>query len=84
VLSVGHCITHNVLQEHLEHTTGLLVDQAADTLDTTTTSQTPDSGLGDALDVVAEHLPVALGSALSESLATLAATRHVERGLLIE
>ena len=31
---------------------------------------------GDALDVVAQHLAVALGAALSETLATLATTRH--------
>jgi hypothetical protein len=47
VLSVGHSITDDVLKEHLEDTAGLLVDQVTDTLDTTTTSQTPDSGLGD-------------------------------------
>jgi len=33
-------------------------------------------GLGDALDVVAEHLAVALGAALAEALATLAASGH--------
>eukprot|EP00878_Enallax_costatus_P043735 GHUV01051798.1.p1 GENE.GHUV01051798.1~~GHUV01051798.1.p1 ORF type:complete len:151 (+),score=22.29 GHUV01051798.1:146-598(+) len=74
VLCVGHCITHNVLQEHLEHTTGLLVDEAADTLHTTTASQTPDSRLGDALNVVAKHLPMALGSTLAKTLASLAAS----------
>lgn len=49
VLSVGHGIAHHVLKEHLEHTAGLLVDEAADALDTTTASQAADSGLGDAL-----------------------------------
>jgi hypothetical protein len=33
--------------EDLEDTTGLLVDEAGDTLDTTTTGETADSGLGD-------------------------------------
>ena len=33
--------------EDLEDTAGLLVDQAGDTLDTTTTGETADSGLGD-------------------------------------
>jgi hypothetical protein len=44
-----------------------------DTLDTTTTSETSDSGLGNTLNVVTENLSVALGTTLSETLATLAA-----------
>ncbi len=48
VLSVGDSIPDHVLQEHLEHSAGLLVDEARDTLDTSTASETPDGGLGDA------------------------------------
>ena len=44
-----------------------------DTLDTTTASETTDGGLGYALDVVSEDLAVALGTALAEALAALAA-----------
>ena len=44
-----------------------------DTLDTTATGETADGGLGYALDVVAKDLPVALGPALSEALATFSA-----------
>jgi hypothetical protein len=73
VLSVGDRITDDVLEEDLEHTTGLLVDQARDTLDTTTTSETTDSGLGDTLDVVSKNLAVTLGTTLAEALATFAA-----------
>ena len=76
VLGVGDSVTDDVLKEDLEDTTGLLVDETRDTLDTTTTSETANSGLGDALDVVAKDLPVALGSALSESLTTFTASRH--------
>merc|ERR1711966_326503 len=76
VLGVGHGITDHVLEEHLEHGAGLLVDQAGDALDATTASQTADGRLGDALDVVAEHLAVTLGAALSEPLASLSASRH--------
>ena len=43
-----------------------------DTLDTTTTRQTADGGLGDTLDVVTKNLPVALGTALAETLAAFA------------
>ena len=44
-----------------------------DTLDTATASQTTDGRLGDALDVVAQDLAVALGAALAETLATFSA-----------
>ena len=45
VLSVGDGVTDDVLEEDLEDTTGLLVDQAGDTLDTTTASEAADGGL---------------------------------------
>ncbi|XP_062389599.1 uncharacterized protein LOC134077981 [Sardina pilchardus] len=48
-------ITNHVLQEHLQHTTGLLVYEAGDTLHTTTASQTPDCRLGDPLDVITKN-----------------------------
>jgi len=76
VLSVGDGITDDVLKEHLEDTAGLLVDQTRDALDTATASQTADSGLRDALDVVTQHLSVALSSALSKSLSSLSTSRH--------
>ena len=44
-----------------------------DTLDTATARQTADGRLGDALDVVAQNLPVTLRAALAEALATFAA-----------
>ena len=65
MLGVGNRVTDDVLKEDLEHTTGLLVDETGDTLDTTTTSETADSGLGDTLDVVAKDLAVTLGASLS-------------------
>ena len=76
VFGVGDGIPDDVLKEHLEHATGLLVDEARDTLDSTTASQTPDGGLGDALDVVPQHLAVPLGASLSQSLASFAASSH--------
>ena len=62
---------------YLEDSSSLLVDEAGDPLDSTSASQPPDGGLGDALDVVAENLPVPLGSSLAQSFASLAASRHV-------
>jgi hypothetical protein len=77
VLSVGHSVTHNVLKEHLEHSTGLLVDQTGDTLHSSTTSQTTNGWLGDSLDVVTQHLSVALGTTLSEAFTSFTASGHV-------
>lgn len=71
MLSVGDSVTDDTLKEGLEDTTGLLVYHGGDTLDTTTTSQTTDSGLGDTLDVVTQDLAVTLGTTLAETLATL-------------
>jgi hypothetical protein len=76
VLSVGDGVTDDVLQENLEDDASLLVDEARDTLDTTTTCETTDGGLGDTLDVVTKNLAVALGTTLSETLSSLAAARH--------
>ncbi len=76
MLGVGDGIADHVLQEDLEHTAGLLIDQARDTLDTATASQTADGGLGDALDVVTKNLAMALGSTLAQTLASFATTRH--------
>ena len=76
VLAVRDGVTDDVLKEHLEDTSGLLVDEARDALHTTTTGQTTDRGLRDALDVVAKHLAMTLGASLSESLASLSAARH--------
>ena len=54
VFSVSDSIPDNVLKEHLEDTPGLLVDESRDPLDTSTSCQTTDSRLGDALDVVSQ------------------------------
>ena len=76
VLAVGDCVTDHVLQEHFQDTTGLLVDQTADALHTTSASQTADGGLGDSLDVVTQDLAMTLGSSLSQSLASFATSGH--------
>merc|ERR1719422_1752479 len=77
VLGVGDGIPDHVLKEDLEDATGLLVDEAGDPLDSSPPRQTADGGLGDALDVVSQHLTVTLGASLSESLASLATSGHV-------
>ena len=52
VLSVCDSIPDHVLQEHLEHAPGLLVDEARNTLDASTASQSPDGRLGNACEAV--------------------------------
>ena len=76
VLSVGDGISDDVLKEDLEDSTGLFVDEARDTLDTTTTRKTADGRLGDTLDVIAQHFAMTLGASLSEALSSFAASRH--------
>ena len=78
VFGVGDGIPDDVLKEDLEDTTGLLVDEARDTLDTTTASQTADGGLGDTLDVITQDLAMTLGASLSESLSSFTTSGHVE------
>ena len=76
VLGIGDSVPDHVLQEHLEDTTGLLVDESRDTLYSSTSRQTPDCGLGDALDVIPQHLTVTLGASLSKSLSSFATSSH--------
>merc|ERR1712045_286536 len=78
MFSVGDSISDHVLKEHLQHTTGLLVDEARDTLDSTTTRQTSDGGLSNTLDVISQHLTVTLSASLAESLSSFATSSHVE------
>ena len=77
VLGVRDGITDDVLEEDLEDTAGLFVDETRDTLDTTTTGQTTNSRLGDALDVVTKNLTMTLGATLSQTLSSFTASRHV-------
>jgi hypothetical protein len=74
VLGVGDGITDDVLKEDLEDTTSLFVDETGDTLDTTTTRETTDSGLSDTLDVITQDLAMTLCASLSESLASFSAS----------
>lgn len=66
MLGVGDGVADDVLQEDLEHAARLLVDEPRDALDAAAPRQAADGRLGDALDVVAQHLAVALGAALAE------------------
>lgn len=69
MLCVGDGVADDGLEEDLEYVTGFLVDEPRDTLDSSTTGQTTDGGLGDSLDVIAQDLAMALGSSLSKTFA---------------
>jgi len=77
MLGVGDGIPDHVLQEDLQHAPGLLIDEATDPLDASSTCQASDRRLGDSLDVVTQHLSVSFGASLSKTLTTFATTRHV-------
>ena len=68
VLGVGHGVSDHVLEEGSEDSAGLLIDVGADSLDTTSSGESADSGLGDAHDGLLK------GLAGSESLGALLAT----------
>ena len=78
VLSVGDCISDDVLEEDLQDSSGFFVDESRDSLHATSSGQSSDGWLGDALDVVSQDLSVTLGASLSESLASFASSRHDE------
>ena len=77
VLGVGDRVTDDSLQEGLEDSTGLLVDESGDSLDSSTAGETADCRLGDSLDVVPKDFAVALGSSLAESLSSFTSSGHV-------
>ncbi|KAJ7977102.1 Histone H4, partial [Quillaja saponaria] len=68
MLSVGDSITDNILQEDLEDTTSLFIDETTNSLNATSSRQTTNCRLCNALNVITEHLPVPLGSSLSQTL----------------
>ena len=74
VLGVGHGVADDVLEEDLEHAAGLFVDQARDSLHAASSRKSSNRRLRDALDVVAQHLSVTLGAALSQSFSSFASS----------
>jgi hypothetical protein len=78
VFSVCDCITNDVFQKHFQDTSGFFVDQAGNTLDTTTTGQTTNSWLSDTLDVITENFAMTLCSSFSETFSSFTATSHVD------
>ena len=84
VLGVGDGITDDILEEHLQDTTGLFVDETADSLDTTSASKTADGGLGDTLDVITQDFAMTLGAAFAEAFSSFSSSRHVACILILD
>ena len=75
VLGVGDGITDDVLEEDLEYTASLLVDETRDSLHSTTASQTTDCRLRDTLDVITQDFAMTLSATLSKTISSFATTR---------
>ena len=72
VFGVGNGVLDNVLEELSEDNSGLVVDEGADSLDTTSSGESSDSWLGDTEDGVLDGLGrESLGSALSSDFTEL-------------
>ncbi len=76
VLGVGDGIADNVLQEHLQHPAGLLVDQTGDALDAAAARETTNGGFGDSLDVIAQYFTMTLSASFAESFPAFSSSRH--------
>merc|ERR1719397_1418036 len=76
VFSVGDCVADDVLQEDLENTPGLLVDEPTDPFNATPPCKSTDSRLGDALNIVPQHLAMSFGTSLAQSFSSFASSSH--------
>ena len=81
VLSVGDGVSDDALEESLEDLSGVIVDERRDSLDTSSSGESPDGGLGDALN--GSSCVALLGSPLgahlalsSDSLASFSGSGH--------
>merc|ERR1712029_1268774 len=76
MLGVSHGVTDNILQEDLENTLSLLINETTDPLNTTPSCKSPNCRLSNTLDVIPQHLAVSLGTPLAQTLATFASASH--------
>merc|ERR1712055_1112935 len=64
VLGVGDSISNDVLQEHLQDAPRLLIDETTNPLDSASSSQSSNSWLGNALNVIPQDFAMPLGASL--------------------
>jgi hypothetical protein len=79
VFTVGDSVSDDIFKEDLQDSPGFLINEAGNSLDTTSTGQTADRRFGDSLDVVPKDFPVALGTTLAKSLSSFSSSGHVEK-----
>ncbi|WVZ03616.1 hypothetical protein V8G54_024422, partial [Vigna mungo] len=58
VLGIGHSVANHILQEYLQHSSGLFIDQSTDPLHATSSRQSPYRRFRYALNVVPKNFPV--------------------------
>ena len=63
---------------YLQDTPRLFVDETADPLDSASSCQSPDSWLGNALNVVPQDFTVPLGTSFAQAFPSFPATGHNE------
>merc|ERR1711934_443900 len=76
VLSVGDSIADDIPQEALENTPSLLVNESTDPFDAPPPCKSADRRLGDALDVISQHLAMPLSTTLPQTFSSFASTSH--------
>ena len=77
MLCVCDSVPDHVGEEGLEDATGFFIHKSRNAFHTTSTSQSSDSRFGDALDVLAHDLAMALGTSLTFASFSFVGTRHV-------
>lgn len=75
VFRVSNSVSDDILEKQLQNSASFFIDETSNALDTTATSQSADSGLCDALDVVSENLSVAFGPTFAQSLSVFSFSR---------
>ena len=77
MLGVGDGVADHVLEEASEDVSGLLVDEGADSLDSSSSGESSDGGLGDAHDGLLKGLlGVSLGSDLAVAFSNFTSSGH--------
>ena len=74
VLRVSDGVADDVLEEDLQNTASLLVDETRDSLNSTTASETADSWLGNTLDIITQNFAMTFGATFSKALSSFTTT----------
>merc|ERR1719433_1308136 len=78
MFSIGDSITDDIFQENLEDTSSFFIDQARNTFDTTTASQSANGGFSDTLNVITQNFTMTLCATLSKSFSSFTTSSHID------